>query len=736
MKCKGFEPSIIQETEEYININKIAEIKGLTSNRSLRLAIQKGKYIAREVKVFGGTSYEILYSSLEPEVQEKLQDELIKEATQSNCTALVPLDTKTKYPTFIAESAKLTALARVDVVKALQNIRGKYKTKKEADSIFLDLYNSGMLLPKVYQFLGSISVGTLHRWLWAYEDCEDYRVLLPGYKYSKQNEYNTILTQEMKNIFIKFLMHPNKFSVGKAIKLTRHILEKQGIEHIPSIQTFRRFSEHYKKNNYAQWILCREGEKAYHDKVEAYIERDISVLNVGDVLIADGHVLNFQVINPFTGKPTRATLVGFLDWKSTALVGYEIMMTENTQCIASALRNAIINLGVIPKVVYQDNGKAFKAKYFQSCDCLFGGVKRARSSKAADFSPLPPSRFDEEGFNGVYANLGIRSVFAKPYNARAKVIERFFLEFQEEFEKMMTSYIGTSIEDKPAWLKRGEKLHRDMHKKITKNYIPTVQEAIKFIDCWLEFHNSKPCPNDRSMTIKECLNTVQKQDIDKNILNDLMMKTEARTINKHGITFLGMHYRSDVILGLRDKVYVRYSLFDLSKVHVYSIKGEFLCVAHRVQKVHPMANVLGTVKDMEEYKQQYQRQQRQFKKAKKEFLKYYPGEKAEVLKIEPEPALEIEEQPNTKRERRRRAEAEEACVEQDSQRRLKRAHKKLTPRERQMNVPMFDSNYEKYEWLMENGTTNPEDRKWLANYIRSDEYINLYGDENDEENIY
>ena len=65
----------------------------------------------------------------------------------------------------------------------------------------------------------------------------------------------------MKNIFIKFLMHPNKFSVGKAIKLTRHILEKQGIEHIPSSQTFRRFAEHYKKNNYAQWILFREGEK-------------------------------------------------------------------------------------------------------------------------------------------------------------------------------------------------------------------------------------------------------------------------------------------------------------------------------------------------------------------------------------------------------------------------------------------------------------------------------------------
>ena len=130
------------KNKEYIDINKIAELKGLKSNRSLRLAIQKGKHVARVVKVFGGKSYEILYSSLEPEIQEILQDELIKEATQSNCTALVPLNSTTKYPTFISESAKLTALARVDIVKALQNIRTKYKTKKEADSVFLDLYNN------------------------------------------------------------------------------------------------------------------------------------------------------------------------------------------------------------------------------------------------------------------------------------------------------------------------------------------------------------------------------------------------------------------------------------------------------------------------------------------------------------------------------------------------------------------------------------------------------------------
>ena len=45
--------------EEFISINKVAEAKGLKSNRSLRLEINKpeSKYIAREVKVNGGTSY-------------------------------------------------------------------------------------------------------------------------------------------------------------------------------------------------------------------------------------------------------------------------------------------------------------------------------------------------------------------------------------------------------------------------------------------------------------------------------------------------------------------------------------------------------------------------------------------------------------------------------------------------------------------------------------------------------
>ncbi|MCD8025107.1 MAG: hypothetical protein LUE64_06185, partial [Candidatus Gastranaerophilales bacterium] len=145
-------------SEEYININTVAQAKGLKSNRSLRLEINKleSKYISREVKVNGGISYEILFSSLEAELQQKIRE------CETQSTALVPLNYQP--PTnFVSDKACLTSLSRMDIVKAALKLRKERKTNKEADNDFLDLYNSGLYMPKLYKFIGSISRGTLHR---------------------------------------------------------------------------------------------------------------------------------------------------------------------------------------------------------------------------------------------------------------------------------------------------------------------------------------------------------------------------------------------------------------------------------------------------------------------------------------------------------------------------------------------------------------------------------------------
>ena len=561
---------------------------------------------------------------------------------------------------FTPEKSKQIALARLDIIHKWLEFRKKSQNKLQADYDFVKLHNTSN--SHLFKILGKISRGSLHRWHSMLNETEDYTKLLPQYKYATVREYRTVLNDEEIKIFMSLLLHPNRLSIGKAIALTKYKLHEQGQSFIPADITFRRYAKWFKDNNYDKWILARDGEKALSDKVEPYIKRDASLLEVGDIFVADGHKLAFQVINPFTGKPCRATLVGFLDWKSTALVGYEIMLEENTQCIASALRNAIINLDMIPKVVYQDNGRAFRAKYFTD-----------------------DKGFTELGFQGLYSKLGIETVFARPYNARAKVIERFFKEFQEGFEKLLPSYIGSSIQDKPAYMMRNEKLHKSWHNE----YIPTIEETIKMIDMWLSFKNSQPCPNAPDKTIAEVLSERKRQNIDINTLDDLMLATEVKTIQRNGIRFLNCDYFDERLYGFKSKVLIKYNLFDLTSIKVFTPKGEYLCTAERVTETHPMAKLLGDVKDFEDYKQKIVRQRKLKKKTIESVKKYLETEDIKLLETSEEKLATVQPVFNT---------------------RLKDVYKS------------FKNNADKYEYLI---VHNPQD-KWIKEFKQTKEYQLLY----------
>lgn len=560
---------------------------------------------------------------------------------------------------YTPEKSKQIALARLDLLRKWQEFRSKAVNKLQADYDFVKLHNTSN--SHLYKILGKISRGSLHRWYSMLNGTEDYTKLLPQYKYSSVDNYRTVLSDEEIKIFMGLLLHPNRICIGKAIALTKYKLKEQGQSFIPADITFRRYAKWFKYNNYDKWVLARDGEKALSDKVEPYIKRDASLLDVGDILVADGHKLAFQVINPFTGKPCRATLVGFLDWKSTTLVGYEIMLEENTQCIASALRNAIINLDMIPKVVYQDNGRAFRAKYFTD-----------------------DKGFTELGFQGLYSKLGIETVFARPYNARAKVIERFFKEFQEGFEKLMPSYVGSNVTTKPAYMMRNEKFHKQLH----NNYIPTIEETINMIDMWLSFKNSQPCPNAQDKTIAEVLSERKRQNIDINTLDNLMLATEVKTIQRNGIRFLNYVYFDERLYGFKSKVLIKYNLFDLTSIKVYTPKGEYLCTAERVTETHPMARILGDVKDYEDYKQKIVKQRQLKKKTVESVKKYLATEDIKLLETQIE-STEIQMPFKT-----------------DSKR----------------IQTLFKNNSEKYEYLIKHDPSN----NWIAEFKNTKEYKLLY----------
>ena len=359
----------------WITTKELAQIKGI-SERAVRKAIGKNKYVIRK----SSKSYEILITSLEENVREKLTAKTEKTVKPQDLIYEVP------------EEQKKLALAKYDLIKKWDEYRNQKKNKTLAGKEFLEMYNNKFICSELYELVKNVAIGTIYEWhkrLRTYND--DWHCLINNYTFGEKTKKSALSKLE-EELFLKFLLHPNQINIGKAIKMTKSFLMQRGINQFCCDMTYRRFAALYKKEHYDTWVLAREGSKALNDKVIPYIKRDISQIEPGDVLIGDGHKLSFQIVNPYTGQPNRAVMLAYQDWKSTALVGFEIMLEENTQCIASALRNAIINLGKVPKYVYQDNGKAFKSKYFI-----------------------------ENGLTGLFTNLGIQPVFSKPYNANAKL---------------------------------------------------------------------------------------------------------------------------------------------------------------------------------------------------------------------------------------------------------------------------------------------------------------------------
>lgn len=662
----------------WVDVATLAELKERTA-RAIRISLKsdKNKYVYKSEKVNGVQTYKILLSSIELEFQTKYLKQYYQSILNNESKSLMKINQEKA----VSEKQKKLALAKMDLLNLWLKFREEYKPKTKADKEFITLYNTGELYQNIYNILNNVCIGSLYRWKNLLDSSlkKDWTVLVQNYIYTTNNHYRTSLTEDEIKVFSKILLSQNRFSVGRATTLTKHILLERGFENLANDITFRRYANWYKKAHYDEWIAKREGFKALKDKVAPYIVRDISVLEIGQVLIADGHRLNFRVINPFTGKPCRATLLGFLDWKSGALVGYEIMLEECTQNIASALRNAILKMGKIPSYIYQDNGKAFKSRFFNG-----------------------DKNFQELGFTGIYEKLGITPVYAMPYNARAKVIERFFLDFQESFEKLIPSYIGTSIDNKPAYMKRNEKFHTQIHNE----YVPTIQEAYKLIEAWLKVKHSQPCTNIANMTIQEALDTIQKENINEFELDDLMMAQEVKNIGRNGIRFLKSDYCDDALYGIRQKVIIKYSLFDLSYIKVYSLKSEFLCKANRVTSTHPLARHFGDIKDIEDYKQKITKQHKLRNKTLKAVKEHFKANDIELFEKELANISVIQEK----------------IIDVKKDEKIKSSKEKPIPILR----PIFKNNFERYEWHLKNGCQSQADRNWFKEFKTTSEYKEIY----------
>ena len=502
-----------------------------------------------------------------------------------NIHALVPASAPANLPAVSGQGAVCAVQESRANFKAalvrlyLQALAGStWGHKEQARDNFMAGYNSGAAYPELYRALGPLSWKSIEGWKTKLKKSCGNTLQLADRRGKKRGERSISPLQAA--VILAMVRQPKGKSLPKSeiLRLAKNVMQHKGIDTL-SDATYRRFLDDWIAVNYDEWIWWREGDKGLNDKVLFWTERDYDMIDVGDILVADGHILNFTIINPWTGKAQRMMLVLFFDMKSSMPCGWEIMPTENTASISSALRRSIIRLGKVPKIVYLDNGRAFKGQYFTGTD------------------------FEQTELPGLYGRLGIKLIVAKPYHGQSKTIERFFKTFGE-LERMSPSFIGTAIDTKPAHLNRGEKLHRRINEKISGGYVPTMIDSHRAIAAWFDHYAARPQgPNSHLAGVcpQEIFDTGRGPGVDAAALRVLMMKKEERKIYGRGVKVYdrGEWYYHPALYGRNHKVFVRYDLQEKDSVLVYDQRtDEFICEASRVAMVHPAASILGSEADV------------------------------------------------------------------------------------------------------------------------------------------
>ncbi len=483
------------------------------------------------------------------------------------------------------------ALAKDDLLRRYRQHldrapRGK---KKQARETFERAYNEGLLYPELFVRVGPVSWKTIEGWKLLKKERGDVLVLAD--RRGKWKKGARIVTEAQGNVLLSCTLQPSSPRISEAIRLARAVMESRGIENGHSEATYRRWLMDWRSRNHHIWVFKREGAKAWNDQCAYYIERDYDRLDVGDVIVADGHPLNFEILSPWTGKPTRMILVLWYDMKSSYPLAWEITPTEDTAAISSALRKAILRLGKIPQVAYLDNGKAFRGKYFTGAD------------------------FEAAGFAGLYERLGIRTIFAWPYHGQSKTIERFFGTFQE-LERWVPTWVGNSIENKPPRMLRGERIHRAVHEKVMAGSMVTLEGAHRAVAAWFDMYAARPQKGHLNGQAPGAVFEAGRGDgVDPERLSYLMMSLDIRTVNRNGIRFRGDNYYHAGLYGRRHAVKIRYDLQDSGILYVYDQDDTFICAAEPTRKVHPAAAILGTPEDQAVLAEQIQVKRGQAKEA-------------------------------------------------------------------------------------------------------------------------
>jgi putative transposase len=300
------------------------------------------------------------------------------------------------------------------------------------------------------------------------------------------------------------------------------------------------------------------------ETVQPSIHRDYTLYKPMEIIVGDYMTQDFML--RFQGKVHRAKVVAFMDMRTRAIVGWSLQLTANSTGVAIALQKCFDRFG-LPEYIYFDNGREFKNHF------LCGKVWKSRVSTIDA---------EDVGRNiGVVVEAGVNLIFAHPYNAKAKPIERFWRMMHELFDKWQPTYLGSN-----TLLSTDEsKVYRQNVKKMKQedfDQIPEFEAVETMLNHFFEYYNHEHHHTGQGMDGKTPLQVwaehdVPKREVPEELKPYLFTHRYTRTVGKGGISFDGgLYYADEVIRYLGEQVQIRVPMDRDDLLYVFNAAGKKL----------------------------------------------------------------------------------------------------------------------------------------------------------------
>lgn len=307
------------------------------------------------------------------------------------------------------------------------------------------------------------------------------------------------------------------------------------------------------KVDHADAFLAASNPDGWKNKnMVAFGSRSEAVSGPNAVWEIDASPADVLCIDPATGKPRRYNLVGMID---VATRRAKILVSETPKSTAATLllRRCIIDWGV-PTILKTDNGKDFVSAHM------------ARALGALMIEQKPCAPFTPEG---------------KPH------IERFFGTLQRDCIALLPGFIGHNVTDRKAIEARRSFADRlgegDKLIEVTLSH----EELQERIDDWIEYsyHRAKHSSLGTTPMLKLVSWTGSIARIDNQRALDVLLAEAPDTEGTRVVTKKGLRVENANFIArelahhVGDRVQVRLDPEDMGRIVIYSMEGDFICVA-------------------------------------------------------------------------------------------------------------------------------------------------------------